>query len=146
MGLFGDAVGKAKRLGNKALDTASAGLRIGTKALGSVSQLGHKYVDKVNHAVNFVEKIPFVGGVAAPVLAPVKGVLGVANSALGVVDTAKGIGDNLSAGVRATQSAVASGDYHQAANVLRDTAKDTYASGKVLRSSAQNVLERARRK
>lgn len=145
MGLIGDVVGKAKRLGTKALDTADAGLRIGTKALGSVSRMGHKVLDKVNHAVGFVENIPFVGGVAAPVLAPVKSVLNVANAGLGVVDTAKGIGDNLSAGVRATQSAVASGDYHQAANVLRDTAKDTYSSGKVLRSSAQNVLERARR-
>jgi len=40
---------------------------------------------------------------------------------------------------------VTSGDYHQAAKVMRDTAKDSYAAGTALKGSARSVLERSRK-
>ena len=140
MGIAG-VIGK---LGTKVLQGASAGLRLGTKVLGGVSKVGHKVLDPVNKGIGMVSKIPIVGSLAAPILAPVQGALGLANTALGVVDTGASLGRKVQSGIRATQSAVKSGDYHQAANVMRDTAKDSYAAGSALKGSARSVLERTR--
>ena len=140
MGIAG-VIGK---LGTKVLQGASAGLRLGTKVLGGVSKVGHKVLDPVNKGIGMVSKIPIVGSLAAPILAPVQGALGLANTALGVVDTGASLGRKVQSGLRATQSAVKSGDYHQAANVMRDTAKDSYAAGSALKGSARSVLERTR--
>jgi hypothetical protein len=137
--------GVVGRFGSKVLQGASAGLRLGTKVLGGVSKVGHKVLDPINRGVNLVSKIPFVGALAEPLLAPVRGALGLANSALGVVDSGASLGRKVQSGVRATQSAVKSGDYHQAANVMRDTAKDSYAAGSNLKGTARSVLERSRR-
>jgi hypothetical protein len=133
------------KIGTKVLQGASAGLRLGTKVLGGVSKVGHKVLDPINKGVNLVSKIPFIGGLAEPILAPVRGALGLANSALGVVDSGASLGRKVQSGVRSTQSAVKSGDYHQAANVMRDTAKDSYAAGSNLKGTARSVLERSRR-
>ena len=137
--------GVVGRFGSKVLQGASAGLRLGTKVLGGVSKVGHKVLDPINRGVNLVSKIPFVGALAEPVLLPVRGALGLANSALGVVDSGASLGRKVQSGVRATQSAVKSGDYHQAANVMRDTAKDSYAAGSNLKGTARSILERSRR-
>ena len=136
---------KAAKLGNKVLSGVGNVARVGSKVLGTASKYGHKVVDPVQKGIGMVEKIPFVGSLAAPVLAPVKGAVGLVSSALGVVDAGANIAGKVDKGIRATQSAVASGDIHQAANVLRDTATDTYASGKTLRRTAKSVLERARK-
>ena len=141
MGIAG-VIGK---LGSKVLQGAGAGLRLGTKVLGGVSKVGHKVLDPVNKGIGMVSKIPIVGSLAAPILAPVQGALGLANTALGVVDSGASLGRKVQSGVRATQSAVKSGDYHQAANVMRDTAKDSYAAGSSLKGSARSVLERSRK-
>ena len=133
------------KLGTKLLNGASKGLRFGTKVLGSVSKVGHKVLDPINRGVGLISKIPIVGALAAPVLTPVQAALGVANAALGVVDTGASLGRKVQSGVRATQSAVTHGDYHQAVNVMRDTAKDSYSSGKTLQHTARSVLERTRK-
>ena len=140
MGIAG-VIGK---LGSKVLQGAGAGLRLWTKVLGGVSKIGHKVLDPINKGVGMVSKIPILGSLAAPILAPVQGALGLANTALGVVDTGASLGRKVQTGIRATQSAVKSGDYHQAANVMRDTAKDSYAAGTKLKGSARSVLERGR--
>ena len=137
--------GVVGRFGSKVLQGASAGLRLGTKVLGGISKVGHKVLDPVNKGVNLVSKIPFVGALAEPILLPIRGALGLANSALGVVDSGASLARKVQSGVRATQSAVKSGDYHQAANVMRDTAKDSYAAGSNLKGTARSVLERSRR-
>ena len=136
---------KTAKLGNKMLSGVGHVARVGSKVLGTASKYGHKVVDPIEKGISVVEKIPFVGSAAAPVLAPVKGAVGLVSSALGVIDAGANIAGKVDKGIRATQSAVASGDIHQAANVLRDTAKDTYASGKTLQRTARSVLERARK-
>ena len=141
MGIAG-VVGK---FGSKVLQGASSGLRLGTKVLGGISKVGHKVLDPVNKGIGMVSKIPIVGSLAAPILAPVQGALGLANTALGVVDSGASLGRKVQSGIRATQSAVKTGDYHQAANVMRDTAKDSYAAGTALKGSARSVLERSRK-
>ena len=141
MGLF-SALGK---IGNKVVGAAGTGLRLGQKVLGTVSQIGHKVVDTGQKGIGLVERVPILGKAAAPILAPVKGALDVASTGLGVVDSANRLAGTVDRGLRATQSAVQAGDYHQAANVLRDTARDSYASGKKLRSSAKSLLERRKR-
>jgi hypothetical protein len=141
MGLFS----ALSKIGNKIVGAADKGLRFGQKALGTVSKYGHKVVDTGQKGVRFVEKIPVLGGVVEPILAPVKGALNLASTGLGVVDGANRLAGKVDRGLRATQSAVKAGDYHQAANVMRDTARDSYASGKKLRSSARSVLERRKK-
>eukprot|EP01047_Picozoa_sp_COSAG01_P037770 COSAG01_NODE_3024_length_6708_cov_23.565138_4_plen_143_part_00 len=141
MGLF-SALGK---FGNKVVGAAEKGLRFGQKVLGKVSHVGHKVVDMGQKGVGFVEKMPVLGALAEPVLAPVKSALNLASAGLGVVDSTNRLAGRVQSGVRATQSAVKAGDFHQAANVMRDTARDSYASGKKLKSSARSVLERRKR-
>lgn len=145
MGFFDDIKHRAAKLGNKVADGAISGLQLGQKVTGVVSKYGHKVVNPVNHAINAISKIPFVGSAAAPLLGPARSAVGLVSSVVGVADAAGKAMGKAESGVRATQSAVKSGDYHQAANVMRDTAKDSFASGKALRSSAQNILEKSRK-
>eukprot|EP01047_Picozoa_sp_COSAG01_P059981 COSAG01_NODE_7284_length_3271_cov_65.572194_2_plen_114_part_00 len=106
-----------------------------------VSRLGHKYMPAAQKAAQMGSMLPGVGSK----LGMVNKALGAAQSGLGVVDSANKALSSAGSGIRATQSAVKAGDYHQAANVLRDTAKDSYASGRRLQTSARSVLEKTRR-
>jgi hypothetical protein len=45
-------------------------------------------------------------------------------------------------GIRASQSALQTGDVNQAMNVMRDTATDTFAAGRALKSTAKSALEK----
>ena len=141
MGLF-SALG---RFGNKVVGGVEKGLRFGQKVLGKVSHYGHKVLDVGQKGVSFAEKVPVLGAMAEPILAPLKSAMNLASAGLGVVDSANKMAGQAHTGVRATQAAVKSGDYHQAANVLRDTARDSFASGKKLQTSAKSVLERRKK-
>jgi hypothetical protein len=99
MGLF-SALGK---FGNKVVGAAEKGLRFGQKVLGKVSQVGHKVVDTGQKGVGFVEKMPVLGALAEPVLAPVKSALNLASAGLGVVDSTNRLAGRVQSGVRATQ-------------------------------------------
>jgi len=130
------------RLGNKVANIAAGGLKLGQKAVGTVSHYGHKFVDPIQHGLDSVSKIPFVGKMVAPVLAPVAGVVGTASSALQVLDGASGMMGRGAKGIRGAQKAFNHGDRHSAANVMRDVVKDQFASGRALRSSAKSLLEK----
>ena len=88
------------RLGNKVANIAAGGLKLGQKAVGTVSHYGHKFVDPIQHGLDSVSKIPFVGKMVAPVLAPVAGVVGTASSALQVLDGASGMMGRGAKGIR----------------------------------------------
>ena len=141
MGLFSPL----GRFGKKVWGHVEKGLRYGQKVLRRGLGFGHKVVDIGQKGVSFAEKIPVLGAMVEPILAPIKGALNLASTGLGVIDSASKLAGGVHTGVRATQAAVKSGDYHQAANVLRDTARDSYASGKKLQTSAKSVLERRKK-
>ena len=141
-GFFSDIKHKVEKLGNKVAEGAISGLQLGQKVTGAVSKFGHKYVDPVNKGIEAVSKIPFVGSMAQPLLGPARAAVGMVKSGLGVVDGANSAMAKAESGVRAKQSAVKAGDLHMAANVMRDTVKDSFASGKALRSSAKSILEK----
>lgn len=144
MSWFSDARDSVAKIGNKVASGAIAGLQLGQKVTGAISKLGHKVVDPLNRGIDIVSKIPFIGSLAQPILAPARAAVGLVKSGLGVVDTANKAMKHAETGVRGVQSAVKAGDLHQAANVMRDTAKDSYASGQTLRSSAKSILEKTR--
>ena len=134
-----------EKYGNKLANTVAGGLHYGQKALGTVSHYGHKVVDPMSKGIDMVRKIPGVGAIAQPVLAPVGAAIGVVKSGLGVVDGAASAMGAAASGIRAAQSAIKAGDKHAAINVIRDTAHDSFAASKTLKSSAQNALERGKR-
>jgi hypothetical protein len=45
-------------------------------------------------------------------------------------------------GARGAQNALAAGNKQQALGIMRDTAKDSYAAGKSVKSAAKSVMER----
>ena len=131
MGIFGHIA----KYGNKLSAGAMKGLRIGEKVTGEVARIGHKVRDygKIMGAIPGVgDKIEKVAGFA--------GDIGDAAS------SANKMVRNTESGVRGAQNALAAGNTHQALGIMRDTAKDEYASGKALRGQAKSILERARKK
>ena len=145
MGFFDDMRHRAEKIGNKVADTAIHGLTLGQKVTGTVSKIGHKYVDKASSAINTVSKIPFIGGAAEPVLGIAREGVDVGRAALGVVDTANAGMSTAEKGIRGVKTALSAGDLHQAAKTLRDTTKDAFASAGSVRSQAKSTLQKARK-
>ena len=134
-----------RKYGLKALDTVTSGFKMGEKTLGTISKYGHKVVDPLEHGINFVSKIPFVGSAAEPLLLPARAAVGVGRSALTVADTGATLLGKAAGGLQATKAAVRAGDVHQAASILRDTAKEGFGASKELQSSARSAMQKARR-
>ena len=128
MGIFGHVA----RMGTKVSAGALKGLRLGEKVTGEVARVGHKVRDYGKMAGH----IPGVG----------KEISKAADFAGAVGDAAASANKMMkgaSSGVRGAQNALAAGNTQQA--LMRDTAKSEYASGKVLKSQARSVLERAKK-
>ena len=130
MGIFGHVA----KYGNKVSAGAMKGLRVGEKVTGEVARIGHKVRDYGKMA----GAIPGVGDKLAKA-AELAGQVG--DTAASANKMMKSTG----AGVRGAQNALAAGNTQQALGIMRDTAKNEFASGKALRSQAKSVLERARK-
>ena len=144
--MFESFVTKAGRLGNKVADAAVNGLKWGQKAAGTVARYGHKGLDIAKSATAAVERLPFVGTAAAPFTAAARAAIGVGENVVSGAELASSALGSASTGIRASQSALRTGDVHQAYNVMRDTAKDSMAAGRTLRTTARSTLERAKKK
>ena len=121
-------------MGTKVSGGALKGLRLGEKVTGEVARVGHKVRDYGKMAGH----IPGVG----------KEISKAADFAGAVGDAAASANKMMkgaSSGVRGAQNALAAGNTQQALGIMRDTAKSEYASGKVLKSQARSVLERAKK-
>ena len=143
--MFESFVTKAGRLGNKVADAAVSGLKWGQKAAGNVVRYGSKGLDVAKHATSAIERTPFIGTAAAPITGLMRSAIGVGENVLEGAKLAGGAMGSAAAGVRASQAAVRTGDVHQAYNVMRDTAKDSFAAGRELQSTARSTLERAKK-
>ena len=126
--------GHIAKMGNKVTAGALKGLRLGEKVTGEVARIGHKVRDYGKMAGS----IPGVGGQ----LSKAAGIAGAIGDAAGAANKMM---KGTSSGVRGAQNALAAGNTQQALGIMRDTAKDEFASGKALRSQARSVLERARK-
>eukprot|EP01043_Picozoa_sp_COSAG02_P037609 COSAG02_NODE_2836_length_7923_cov_152.700153_4_plen_122_part_00 len=121
-------------MGNKVTGGALKGLRLGEKVTGEVARVGHKVRDYGKMAGG----IPGVG----------EGISKAADLAGSVGDAAASANKMIKggeAGARGAQNALAAGNTQQALGIMRDTAKNEFASGKALKSQARSVLERARK-
>ena len=145
MGLYDSFMTKAGRLGNKVADAAVNGLKWGQKAAGNVVKYGTKGLDIAKHAVEAVERIPVVGQAAAPLTGAVRSAIGIGNNVVGMAGTAGAAMGGAATGIRAAQSAVKAGDVNQAMDVVRDTARDGFAAGSLLKSTARSTLEKSRK-
>jgi hypothetical protein len=133
---------KAGRLGNKAADVAVNGLKWGQKAAGQVVKYGQKGLDIAKHATSAIERTPFVGMAAAPVTGALRSAIGVGENIVSGAEVAGSAMGRAATGIRASQSALQTGDVNQAMNVMRDTATDTFAAGRALKSTAKSALEK----
>jgi hypothetical protein len=97
-------------------------------------QFGNKQLQMADKALKVASYVPGIGKYAA-----------LGRQAVQTADSGISLARGLKTSARATQSAIKAGDYHQAMNVVRDTAKSSYAAGRGLQSSARNILERARK-
>ena len=143
--MFESFLTTAGRLGNKVAAEAASGLKWGQKAAGTVVRLGTKGLDVAKLATGTVERIPVVGTFAAPVTGLMRSAIGIGENVVGGAKIAGGAMGTAAAGIRGSQAAVRTGDVHQAYNVMRDTAKDTYAAGSRLKNTARSTLERAKK-
>ena len=130
-------MGFFSRLGKKISGGLQSAGRMGKKALGAVSRVGHKVAHVGGDIVSGIERVPVLGTALAPAT-------GVARSALGMIENVasgadKGIkaietGERL---VREGTHAIRTGDTQQAMSVLRES--------KALGKDAKSNLERARK-
>ena len=127
-------LGHIAKMGTKVSGGALKGLRLGEKVTGEVARVGHKVRDYGKMAGS----IPGVGGEISKA-AGLAGAIGDATA------SANKMMKGASSGVRGAQNALAAGNTQQALGIMRDTAKSEYASGKVLKSQARSVLERAKK-
>ena len=126
--------GHIAKMGTKVTGGVLKGLRLGEKVTGEVARVGHKVRDYGKMAGS----IPGVG----KEISKVAGIAGAIGDAAGTANKMMKTGE---AGVRGAQNALAAGNTQQALGIMRDTAKDEFASGKALKSQARSVLERARK-
>ena len=124
---------------------AVSGLKWGQKAAGNVVRLGTKGLDIAKHAASSIERTPFLGTAAAPLTGLMRSAIGVGENVVEGARVAGGALGSAAAGIRGSQAAVRTGDVHQAYNVMRDTAKDSFAAGRELQSTARSTLERAKK-
>ena len=143
--MFESFLTKAGRLGNKVVDVAVNGLKWGQKAAGNVVRMGTKGLDVAKHATGAIERTPFVGTAAAPLTGLMRSAIGVGENVVEGAKLAGGAMGSAATGMRASQTALRTGDIHQAYNVMRDTAKDSYAAGSQLKATARSTLERAKK-
>ena len=124
------------KLGQKLAGHSMKGLRIGEKVTGEVAKIGHKVRDYGKYAAM----------AAAPLgpeaVAAVGAAAGVAGKVGDAAQTANKMFKSTEAGARGAQNALAAGNKQQALGIMRDTAKDSFAAGKSLKSAAKSVLER----
>ena len=128
-------MGHIARLGGKVTGGVLKGLRLGEKVTGEVARVGHKVRDYGKMAGG----IPGVGGE----LSKAAGIAGAIGDAAGSANKMMKRGES---GVRGAQNALAAGNTQQALGIMRDTAKDEFASGKALKSQARSILERKKKK
>jgi len=140
--MFESFMVKAGRLGNKVADAAVNGLRWGQKAAGNVVKYGQKGLDIAKHATSAIERTPFVGTAAAPLTGAVRSAIGIGENVVSGAGVAGAAMGRAASGIRASQSALRTGDLNQAMNVMRDTATDSFAAGRTLRNTARSTLEK----
>ena len=136
---------KAGRLGNKVADVAVNGLKFGQKAAGNVVKYGQKGLDIAKHATSAIERTPFVGTAAAPVTGAIRSAIGIGENVVAGAQVAGAAMGRAATGIRASQSALQTGDLNQAMNVMRDTASDSFAASRTLQSTAKSALEKRRK-
>ena len=136
---------KMGRLGNKVADVAVNGLKWGQKAAGNVVKYGKKGLDVAKHVTSAIERTPFVGQAAAPVTGAIRSAIGIGENIVSGAELAGGAMGAAASGIRASQSALQTGDLNQAMNVMRDTATDSFAAGRTLKNTARSALEKRRK-
>ena len=106
---WGDFVKTIGKLGKKVLGGAA---KLGKKVAGKVAHIGGKVSDVAGGVVNFVDKVPILGDVLAPITRNIKKVLG-------VVDSATSLANKTTSGIERAEMAVANRDI----GALKDIAK-----------------------
>ena len=96
-------MGFFSRLGNKVSHAYDVGSRIGMKALGTASRIGHK-VSSVGHEVLSAVKASPLGVIAATPLAMADRVLGAVDKGTAMADKALGVGREIDKVVKQTRS------------------------------------------
>ena len=129
-------MGFFSRLGSKISSGIQSAARLGKKALGSVSRVGHKIASTGEKIVSGVERIPIVGQVLSPITGVVRSGIGLVKNVSDLADTGKGMIEDAEDIVRRVAKAIQTGDVAGASDVLR--------RGKQLVGTSQNTLERAR--
>jgi hypothetical protein len=129
-------MGFFSRLGSKISSGIQSAARLGKKALGTVSRVGHKIASTGEKIVSGVERVPIVGQVLSPITGVVRSGIGLVKNVSDLADTGKGLIEYAEDIVRTGAKAIQTGDVAGASDVLR--------RGKQLVGSSKNTLERAR--
>ena len=129
MGIF-------SRLGSKISSGVQSASRLGKKALGTVSRVGHKIASTGEKIVAGVERVPVMGQVLAPITGVVRSGIGLVKNVSDLADSGKSMIEDAEDIVRRGAKAIQTGDVAGASDVLR--------RGKDFAGASKNTLERAR--
>jgi hypothetical protein len=129
-------MGFFSRLGSKIASGVQSASRLGKKALGTVSRVGHKIASTGEKIVAGVERVPVMGQVLAPITGVVRSGIGLVKNVSDLADSGKGMIEDAEDIVRRGAKAIQTGDIAGASDTLR--------RGKQLVGTSKNTLERAR--
>jgi hypothetical protein len=129
-------MGFFSRLGSKISSGVQSASRLGKKALGTVSRVGHKVASTGEKIVAGIERVPIVGQVLSPATGVVRSGIGLVKNVSDLADTGKEMIEDAEDIVRRGAKAIQTGDVAGASDVLR--------RGKTLVGTSKNTLERAR--
>ena len=129
-------MGFFSRLGKKIAGGVQSASRLGKKALGNVSRVGHKIASTGEKIVGGIERVPVIGSVLSPVTGVVRSGIGLVKNVSDLADTGKAMIEDAEDIVRRGSSALSTGNVAEASEVLR--------RGKQLVGTSKNTLERAR--
>jgi len=116
---------EAKRLGKKAAPGINEGFRLGLKATGAVSRIGHKVSDVANVVQPFVGAVPLLGNAVSAVGTGAGMIAGAADTA----NRAIGMGQNIVRSGRGFLEAGSAGDVMATA---RDIQRQSKSAGQTI--------------
>jgi len=139
-------MGFFSRLGSRISSGLRSAARIGKKALGSVSRVGHKISDSAEKVVSAVERVPILGQVAAPVTGVIRSGVGLVRDVSDAAQSGKELieeGERLVGGQGNVKDLVASGKSKlEKAKSIKQDAQNLMGDVKKLMGDVKNVDSR----
>ena len=130
-------MGFFSRLGNRIKSGLHSAARIGKKVLGNIHRVGNTIANSTEKVVNFVDRVPVLGQIAAPVSAVVRSGIGLVRDVADASGSAKSL-------LEEGESVLESGDISKVGGLVK-SAKSKLEKGSQIKADAKQILGSAKK-